>query len=201
TYIYGIGYGTDLINDYESSDKINNIMKFEEEISASDIKVSTIGNYMLQLSVGEDSNDKIIIPDYRYSSGYQHFELQFADGTTGTVNSEYNGLDLVIPQIQQDMFDDQTQAGAEAIQEAYDSQYIQGGAVTTQASQAIITNSTDSDIVNENSSTVSNMTDIQAIILAENMSAFASNDNISDSITPLVITDSMQTNQLFSSAK
>ncbi|MDO5558176.1 MAG: hypothetical protein Q4F95_01115 [Oscillospiraceae bacterium] len=201
TYIYGIGYGTDLINDYESSAIVNNIIKFEEEISASDIKVSAVGNYNLQLSVGEDSNDKIILSDYRYSGSYQHYELQFADGTTGTVNSEYNGLDLVIQQSEEDIFDDQTQAGAEVIQEAYDNQYIQDSAVTTQAPHTVITEPAATQIVNEDSSAVSDMTDIQAMILTENMSAFAANDNISDSITSSELTDSTQTNQLFSSAK
>ncbi len=89
TYIFNLGDGNDIIEDYvptSSNSKADKVI-FGEGISADDIKVERSGNDMI---VRYSENDSITLIN-QYSNAYYWVEnFEFADGTKRTINDLLN---------------------------------------------------------------------------------------------------------------
>ena len=89
TYIFNLGDGNDIIEDYvlnTSNSKADKVI-FGEDISADDIKVERSGNNMI---VRYSENDSITLIN-QYSNEYYWVEnFEFADGTKRTINDLLN---------------------------------------------------------------------------------------------------------------
>lgn len=90
TYIFNIGYGTDTINDSEG---INTIL-FGSGLSADMMTVYRTNWNDLTITF-EGIEDKLIIQNYFTSEENRNFNVNFADGTKYTYDSEENPLKQV----------------------------------------------------------------------------------------------------------
>ena len=90
TYIFGLGYGKDVINGYGGT----NTIKFLEGISSEDILVTLTGTYDITLSI-RDTTDSLVFKSFRSNSSYNNFTLEFADGKAGKVNLNTMGIDMI----------------------------------------------------------------------------------------------------------
>jgi len=79
TYVFGRGYGQDVISEYDSTDGNRDRILMAADLLPSDITVRR-NNYDLELSINE-SPDQITVSNY-FSYDYYHVEtIEFADGT------------------------------------------------------------------------------------------------------------------------
>ena len=90
TYIFGLGYGKDVINGYGGT----NTIKFLAGISPEDILVTLTGTYDITLSI-RDTTDSLVFKSFRSNSSYNNFTLEFADGKAGKVNLNTMGIDMI----------------------------------------------------------------------------------------------------------
>ncbi|MGT2718779.1 calcium-binding protein, partial [Streptococcus oricebi] len=86
TYIFGKGYGRDSISDSSG----HNVIRFLEGMTPESLKVTTSGSDLV-FSQGED---QLTLSNYRYSSSYQNFSLEFADQRTATINNKDYSLEV-----------------------------------------------------------------------------------------------------------
>ncbi|WP_425806719.1 calcium-binding protein [Desulfitobacterium sp. Sab5] len=88
TYIFGRGYGSDTVYDYDSTTGNSDKIQFAEGITAANVSVKRNGSN-LELSLN-DTADKLIINSYFSYDYYKVEKFVFADGTvwdTGYINS------------------------------------------------------------------------------------------------------------------
>ena len=77
--------------------------------------------------------------------------------------------------------DELIQTGAESISTLYEDDAI-AAEYLNDLEQTIISDVTDSSILDDDSDDISDMTDIQVMLLAENMSAFGNDDQVPDNM-------------------
>lgn len=84
---------------------------------------------------------------------------------------------------QPDVIEDTEQIGAELLESLYEDDTIMSGFFTEDsADSTVITDVTESTALDGDSDDISDMTDIQVMLLAENMSAFGNDDQVYDSM-------------------
>ena len=115
--------------------------------------------------------------------GQSTFTLKFADGVEGYVDK--NTWQLVLTK-QPDEIEDTEQLGAELLESLYEDDAIMSDLLTEEST--VITDVTESTALTDESDDISDMTDIQAMLLAENMSAFGNEDQVSDNMNIADIT-------------
>lgn len=174
TYIFGKGYGNDTIEDWGGSSKV--VFK---DVSSDDVTVSNLWDSTLEMTVNS-TGDKLTINGYKWNqSGYT---FEFADGATGTVNRDTWELELNQPaeSVNEIGEEEIIQTNANILDDMYAEDSItsdlleeQNDTIISEVSDSV---SSDTDEINS----VSDQTDLQVMILTENMSAFAMEDNISD---------------------
>ena len=185
TYIFGKGYGNDTIEDWGGSSKV--VFK---DVSSNDVTVSNLWDSTLEMTVNS-TGDKLTINGYKWNQDGYTFE--FADGTTGTVNRDTWELELDSASTQAEAVpetndtssiasvseEEQLQASADQLSDLYEEDDFTLPEVMENEihlySDAV---STVSDAEQEES--FADQTDLQVMILTENMSAFAAEENISD---------------------
>ena len=185
TYIFGKGYGNDTIEDWGGSSKV--VFK---DVSSDDVTVSNLWDSTLEMTVNS-TGDKLTINGYKWNQDGYTFE--FADGTTGTVNRDTWELELDSASTQAEAVpetndtssiasvseEEQLQASADQLSDLYEEDDFTLPEVMENEihlySDAV---STVSDAEQEES--FADQTDLQVMILTENMSAFAAEENISD---------------------
>gem|GEM_PF-4146528 len=101
--------------------------------------------------------------------------FEFADGTIAELDTTNDSFNIL------NNFDDMVQNEAEVLDEIYDESLTDQQ--TTDAADVLISELTDSKSVNKNADNISDMTDIQAMILADNMAVFADGNNVYDSVS------------------
>lgn len=174
TYIFGKGYGNDTIEDWGGSSKV--VLK---DVSSDDVTVSNLWDSTLEMTVNS-TGDKLTINGYKWNQGGYIFE--FADGATGTVNRDTWELELNQPaeSVNEIGEDEIIQTNANILDDMYAEDSITSDLLEEQNDAVIsdVSDSVSSDTDETNS--VSDQTDLQVMILTENMSAFAMEDNISD---------------------
>ncbi len=177
TYIFNKGYGNDIVEDYFG---VNSIVF--SGINSDEITFAKGNSGELIASIAED-----VLTIKNYNS--ENYVFEFAEGITGTVDSQ-------TAEFTESVDDDEiVQNGAELLDSIY-----QNNTVMTEQ-QFTETENTDmaekNDLFYNESKEVADKTDIQIMILTENMAAFNSEDNISDSLNIAGTEDITVSNQLF----
>ncbi len=177
TYIFAKGYGNDIVEDYFG---VNSIVF--SGIKSDEVTFSKGNSGELTANIAED-----VLTIKNYNS--ENYVFKFANGITGTVDSQ-------TAEFTESVDDDEiVQNGAELLDSIY-----QNDTVITEH-QFTETENTDiaekNDLYDNDGKEVADKTDIQIMILTENMAAFNSEDNISDSLNIAGTEDITVSNQLF----
>jgi hypothetical protein len=180
TYIFGKGYGNDTIEDWGGSSTV--VFK---DISSNDVTTSNLWDSTLEMTVNS-TGDKLTINGYKWSQDGYTFE--FADGATGTVNKDTWELELNQPtenaEFTSNGVDEEEMIQTNA--NILDDMYAEDDGVTSdwldEQDDTIISDVSDNVSDADETDSAYDQTDIQVMILTENMSAFVTEDNISDSM-------------------
>ncbi|ADL52545.1 calcium-binding protein [Clostridium cellulovorans] len=85
TYIFGVGYGTDVIEDYDDTPNNVDTIKFIKGLARQDLIFSKVGDDLkitIKNSEGKESNDSVTVSHFFNPNHYYEIEkLQFGDGT------------------------------------------------------------------------------------------------------------------------
>lgn len=173
TYIFAKGYAQDTINEWGSDHSIVELT----DINSDEITVSNQWEANLLISVN-GTDDVLTISNFKW--GQSTFTFRFADGAEGYVDKDT--WQLVLTK-QPDVIEDTEQIGAELLESLYENDTIMSGFFTEDgADSTVITDVTESTALDGDSDDISDMTDIQVMLLAENMSAFGNEDQVSDNM-------------------
>ena len=175
TYIFEKGYGNDTIEDWGGSSTV--VFK---DVSSDDMTISNLWDSTLEMTVNS-TGDKLSINGYKWNQDGYTFE--FADGITGTVNRDTWELELNQPtensNVSEISEEEIIQTNANILDDMYAEDSITSDLLEEQ-NDVVISDVSDSISDMDETNSVSDQTDFQVMILAENMSAFANEDNISD---------------------
>jgi Ca2+-binding RTX toxin-like protein len=89
TYLFGSGYGQDVIFDQQFSGTDLNTIRLSADIAPSDVTLQTDANGDLVLTI-TGSTDQLTVANYFSDSFYQVEQVTFADGTTWDANAILN---------------------------------------------------------------------------------------------------------------
>lgn len=181
TYIFGKGYGNDTIEDWGGSSKV--VFK---DVNSNDVTVSNLWDSTLEMTVNS-TGDKLTINGYKWNQGGYTFE--FADGATGTVNRDTWELELNQPNTQEETAntdaaiacaEDKIQASADQLSNLYENDGLDLEMVQDEIH--LYKDAANVAAAEEPDEPIADQTDVQVMLLTENMSAFGAEDNISDSM-------------------
>ncbi|MCR5110231.1 MAG: hypothetical protein K6B38_04920, partial [Ruminococcus sp.] len=190
TYIFNLGDGQDTINEENIGSKADRIV-FGEGITAKDIKVTRDGNDMVLL-VGSKGDSIRLVRQYT-NSGYQVETFEFADGTLS--HADTSTSELVIDFAPEN---EAIAANTEILTELYSADSLN---VELSTAYNNILASEDTVSISENQNISADRSDVQALLLIENMSAFSDSSNVYDSINISDITaDTSSLDQLLTSS-
>lgn len=130
------------------------------------------------------SEDKLTIRNFNSES----FIFEFAGGAVGTVNKDTWELELSQPASNEISEKDVIQSNAELLSDIYSDESMSSDLLTEINDTVLIDSSSTVSAAKETEETA-DQTDIQVMILTENMSAFGTENNVSDSMS---ISDPMQ---------
>ena len=172
TYIFNLGDGNDIINEemFGGTEKI----VFGEGIEAGNITFGRDGDDMLLL-IG-DKGDSIRIKSQYTDRNCMIEKFEFADGTVAHIDIYTSELVIDIDGAKEEIVE---QTLTEYLADIYSDEIFSG---ELNAERSIITDVTDSVSVGKESDELSDMSNIQAMILVENMSAFSSDSQVSSGI-------------------
>ncbi len=169
TYIFGKGYAHDAINEWGSDHSVVEL----KDIASDEITVSDQWGSNLLIAVN-DTEDVLTISNFKW--GQASYTFRFADGAEGYIDKDT--WQLILTKQPDPVEEDIEQTNAELLNEIYSDDEL--GADIFENDSTIISEVTDSITVSEDTDEVSDMTDIQTMILAENMSAFSDASNVYD---------------------
>ncbi len=184
TYIFAKGYGNDTINEWGSD---HSIVKLND-INSDEVTITDQWGSNLVVSIN-GTEDTLIISNFKW--GQATYSFEFADGAMATVNKDTWELEFSkLPDIPETNEDDLVQENADILSELYADENLTSD-ILTETDSTVISDISDSVSVTDESDEVADQTDIQVMILTENMSAFADEDNVFDNADVLDSTDDM----------
>ncbi|WP_303766210.1 calcium-binding protein, partial [Ruminococcus flavefaciens] len=172
TYIFNIGDGADVINEQEAGSTADRIL-FGEGISPEDITVARDGDDMI-LHIGDNGDSIRIVWNYAYKD-YQIEKFEFADGTVAHIDLGTSEFVIDV----QGAVAEVEQTFTEYLSNLYSDEMF-GGELTVE--NTVISDVNDSVSIGEENNDISDIANIQAMVLAENMSAFSNDSQVSDGI-------------------
>ena len=178
TYVFGRNYGTDIIEDYDGNNKI-----VLSGIDLNEVTFTKTNQSELTVSIN-GSEDKLTIRNFNSES----FIFEFAGGAVGTVNKDTWELELSQPASNEISEKDVIQSNAELLSDIYSDESMSSDLLTEINDTVLIDSSSTVSAAKETEETA-DQTDIQVMILTENMSAFGTENNVSDSMS---VSDPMQ---------
>ena len=131
------------------------------------------------------SNDVLTVKNYHSDM----FTFQLADGVIGSVSADTAEFAEILSE------EELLQSNAELLSDIYTDDSISSD-LFTEADSTVISDVSDSVSVADKNEEIADQTDIQVMILTENMSAFSNEDNISESTNITDINDTAVMNQL-----
>ena len=161
TYVFGRNYGTDIIEDYDGNNKI-----VLSGIDLNEVTFTKTNQSELTVSIN-GSEDKLTIRNFNSES----FIFEFAGGAVGTVNKDTWELELSQPASNEISEKDVIQSNAELLSDIYSDESMSSDLLTEINDTVLIDSSSTVSAAKETEETA-DQTDIQVIILTENMSAF-----------------------------
>lgn len=171
TYIFAKGYDHDTINEWGSDHSFVDL----RDINSDEITVSDQWGSNLLISVN-GTEDVLTVSNFKW--GQATYTFRFADGAEGYVDKNTWQLVLTKQPDPTPEEEDMEQTGAELLDELYSSDASE----LAEEMSAIISDVTESASISGEGDRLADMTDIQALLLAENMSAFGGDSQISDGI-------------------
>ncbi|MBQ6944010.1 MAG: hypothetical protein IJN43_06720, partial [Ruminococcus sp.] len=185
TYIFAKGYENDSINEW-GTDK--SIVKFTDINSDEVTIVDQWGNLLVTVN---DTEDTLTINSFKW--GQSTYSFEFADGAIASVNKDTFELEFSkLPDIPEVSEDEIAQSNAELLTELY----AEDSVSTELVDNTIISEVTESTTVANETDEIADMTDIQLMVLTENMSAFADEANVYDTANITDTTTDTALNQL-----
>ena len=178
TYVFGRNYGTDIIEDYDGNNKV-----VLSGIDPNEVTFAKTNQSELTVSIN-GCEDKLTIRSFNSES----FTFEFAGGAVGTVNKDTWELELSQPASNEISEEDVIQSNAELLSDIYSDESMSSDLLTEISDTVLIDSSSAVSAAKETEETA-DQTDIQVMILTENMSAFGTENNVSDSMS---ISDPMQ---------
>ena len=172
TYVFGRNYGTDIIEDYDGNNKV-----VLSGIDLNEVTFTKTNQSELTVSIN-GSEDRLTIRNFNSES----FTFEFKGGVFRTVNAETAEFTEIIPE------EDVVQSNAELLSDIYSDESMSSDLLTEINDTVLIDSSSAVSAAKETEETA-DQTDIQVMILTENMSAFGTENNVSDSMS---ISDPMQ---------
>lgn len=189
TYIFAKGYEADTINEWGSDHSIIQLA----DINSDEVTITDQCGSNLILSVNGTS-DTLTISNFKW--GQSSYTFEFADGAVVTVNKDTWTLEFSkLPDIPEVSEDEIAQSNADLLSNIYADDSISSD-LFTEADSTVISDVSDSVSVVDENEEIADQTDIQVMILTENMSAFSNEDNISESTNITDINDTAVMNQL-----
>ncbi len=191
TYRFGIGYGSDIIEDNDGDNKVEFIGVNSDTVS---FEMPDRGELVITII---ESGDVLTIRNF----DSERFTFEFADEISGTFNVETGLFEKTLTEEELAAIEaakteeELAQANAEILDELYAGDNSVSNLFTEDNSTVISENSAVSDA--EDNSNVANQIDVQVMILTENMAAFLNESNISDCVNMQSGTDNFEfANQL-----
>nr|MDE7104639.1 hypothetical protein [Ruminococcus sp.] len=191
TYIFAKGYGNDTINEWGSD---HSIVKLTD-INSDEVTITDQWGSNLVLTV-KNTGDTLTISNFKW--GQATYSFEFVDGSVATVNKDTWELEFSkLPDITED---DAVQTNTEILDELYADDSI-SSELLTETDSTVISEISDSMSVNEETDEIADQTDLQVMILTENMAAFGDDSNVYDSMNlDSMVSDTASLNQLFLSS-
>lgn len=184
TYIFAKGYGNDTINEWGSD---HSIVKLTD-VNSDEVTITDQWGSNLVVSINE-TEDTLVISNFKW--GQATYSFEFADGAIASINKDTWELEFSkLPDIPETNEDELVQENADILSEIYADDSLTSD-ILTETDGTVISDISDSVSVTDESDEVADQTDIQVMILTENMSAFADEDNIFDNADVLDSTDDM----------
>lgn len=175
-YNFGIGYGSDIIEDNDG-DNVVIFLDMNPDEASFELK----DNGELMISVGE-GGDVLTIRKF----DPERFAFEFADEVSGTFNVETGTFEKTLTEEELAALeaakteDELAQANADILDELYaDEDSVSD--LLTDNDDTVISEIADSASADESNNSADNI-EVQVMILTENMAAFSNESNISDSI-------------------
>lgn len=192
TYRFGIGYGSDTIEDNDGDNKVAFL-----GINSDAVSFEMTDNGELVITVIE-SDDVLAIRNF----DSEHFTFEFADEVCGTFNGVTGEFERILSEEELAAIeatkneDELAQANADILDELYaDDNSV--SELLTENDNTVISEIIDSASTANENENMADQIDIQVMILTENMAAFSNESNISDSMNMQNNTDSLEfANQL-----
>lgn len=184
TYIFAKGYGNDTINEWGSD---HSIVKLTD-INSDEVTITDQWGSNLVVSIN-GTEDTLIISNFKW--GQATYSFEFADGAIASVNKDTWELEFSkLPDIPETSEDELVQGNADILNELYADDSLTSD-LLTEPDSTVISDISDSVSVTDETDEIADQTDIQVMILTENMSAFADEDNVFDNADVLDSTDDM----------
>lgn len=179
TYVFGIGYGSDTIEDLSGE---NIIVLNELTLDMVSFSVNEYGELAVSIT---GSNDVLTVKNYNSDM----FTFQLADGIIGNISADTAEFTEILSE------EELLQSNADLLSDIYADDSISSD-LLTEADSTVISDVSNSVSGTDENEEIADQTDIQVMILTENMSAVATEDNISDSTNITDTTDTSVMNQL-----
>lgn len=165
TYLFGKGDGQDTIEDTEGKNKV-----VFSGVNSDAVTFSRMENGDLAAGIA-GTTDVLTLKGFQSDN----YTFAFEDGVTGTVDTQTGEFMETVPE------DELTQNMAEMLVEIYENDGMVPEAVTD-AGAELLFDVSGSVSIREESDVITEQTDIQVMVLTENMAAFGAEDTISDTV-------------------
>ncbi len=173
TYIFAKGYGNDIINEWGND---HSIIKLTD-INSDEVTITDQWGSNLVLTINS-TGDTLTINNFKW--GQATYSFEFADGAVAEVDKDTWKLNFTkLPEgivADETTTDALTDVNAELLSQMYEQDF--DTELTAENDSTVIAEISDSVSVNETDE-ISAQTDLQVMILAENMAAFGNEENVS----------------------
>ena len=186
TYIFAKGYGNDTVNEWSSDHSVIQL----KGINSDEVTITDQWGSNLILFIN-GTEDTLTINNFKW--GQSSYTFKFADGAVGTVNKDTWELELSQPAsndaiVQETSEEEIIQASADLLSDIYADDNVTSE-LLTETSDTVLIDSSSAVSAAKETEEISDQTDIQVMILTENMSAFGTENNVSDCMS---VNDPMQ---------
>lgn len=184
TYRFGIGYGSDIIEDNDGDNKVELLSISSDAVS---FEMTDSGELVITVT---ESGDVLMIRSF----DSERFTFEFADEVSVTFNVETGEFERILSEEELAAIeaakteDELAQANADILDELYTDDNPVSELITDNDNTIIPEVANSIYTADENKNTADQI-DIQVMILTENMAAFSNESNISDSMNMQNTTD------------
>lgn len=197
TYRFGIGYGSDIIEDNDGDNKVEILGISSDTVS---FEMTDGGELVITIT---ESGDVLTIRNF----DSERFTFEFTDEVSGTFNVETGEFERILSEEELAAIeaakteDELAQANADILDELYaDDNSV--SELLTENDNTVISEIADSVSTADENENMADQIDVQVMILTENMAAFLNESNISDSMNMQSSTDNSEfANQLLVSTQ